>query len=101
MKDMKEMPKSEARLHAIVHGRVQGVNFRYYTVHTAQQLGLTGWVANRWDGAVETVAEGPREALDQFRAFLHRGSPSAWVQQVDAEWQTSTGEFNRFRVRYL
>lgn len=102
-----EEKKPEARLHATVHGRVQGVNFRYYTVRAAQRLGLTGWVANRWDGTVETVAEGSREALGEFRAFLHRGSPSSFVQQVDDEWETPTGEFvcrqptgGRFRVRY-
>jgi acylphosphatase len=95
------MTKSEARLHAIVHGHVQGVNFRYYTVRTAQRLGLTGWVANRWNGTVETIAEGPREALDKFQGFLHHGSPSAIVSQVDAMWETPTGEFERFGVRHI
>jgi len=97
---MGSKPEPEARLHAVVHGRVQGVSFRYYTARTAQRLGLSGWVANLWDGTVETVAEGEREALNEFRDFLHRGSPSAMVQRVDAEWQTPTGEFKRFRVRY-
>ncbi len=92
--------KTETRLHAIVHGRVQGVNFRYYTIGAAQRLGLTGWVANRRDGTVETVAEGPREALNEFRAFLHQGSPSASVQRVDDEWETPTGEFKYFGARY-
>jgi acylphosphatase len=96
-----EKPIPEARLHASVHGHVQGVNFRYYTVRTAQRLGLTGWVANRWDGTVETVAEGQRQALEEFRGFLHRGSPSAMVQRVDVKWGTPTGEFRRFGVRYL
>ena len=98
---MGEKPKPEACLHAIVHGRVQGVNFRYYTIQAAQRLGLTGWVANRWDGTVETVAEGPRQQLNRFKAFLDRGSPSSWVQKVDVEWQTPTGEFDHFGVRYL
>lgn len=98
---MQEKPKPEARLHATVSGRVQGVNFRYYTIRTAQRLGLTGWVANRWDGTVETVAEGSREALDEFRTFLRRGSPSAFVQQVDDKWESPTGEFERFGIRYL
>lgn len=97
---MERRPYPEARLHAIVQGRVQGVNFRVYTVRTAQQMRLTGWVANRWDGTVETVAEGERQALDRFLAFLHQGSPSAMVQRVTAEWQTSTGEFQDFGVRY-
>jgi len=92
--------KPEARLHALVRGRVQGVNFRYYTARTAQRLGLTGWVANRWDGTVEAVAEGGRGALQQFQDFLHRGPPSAVVQQVDVRWESPTGEFGHFGVRY-
>jgi acylphosphatase len=93
--------KQEARLHAVVHGRVQGVNFRYYTTRTAQRLGLTGWVANRWDGTVETVAEGPRESLDEFHTFLQKGPPSSIVQRVDVKWETPAGEFEHFGVRYL
>jgi acylphosphatase len=101
MKSTENKAKPEARLHAVVHGRVQGVNFRYYTVRNAQTLGLTGWVANRWDNTVETVAEGPRGALTQLQDFLHRGPPSAMVQRVDAAWETPTGEFRHFGVRYL
>lgn len=94
----KAKPKPEARLHAVVHGIVQGVNFRYYTVGTAQRLGLTGWVVNRWNGTVETVAEGSREALDKFLAFLQRGSPSSAVERVDVTWESPTDEFQRFGV---
>jgi acylphosphatase len=91
----------QARVHAFVHGYVQGVNFRYYTTRTARGLGLSGWVANRRDGTVETIAEGQRSDLDQFLDFLHRGSPSASVQRVDVEWESPTGKFRGFRVRYL
>ena len=92
---------TQARLHAVVHGHVQGVSFRYYTIQAANRLGLTGWVANRWDGTVETVAEGPREKLDQFLTFLHRGPPSAWVECVDTNWQAPTGELKDFKVRFV
>lgn len=100
MSESEEAPTPEARLHATVRGRVQGVNFRYYTVRTAQRLGLSGWVTNRWDGTVETIAEGPRQALNEFASFLHRGSPAAMVESVDIEWESPTGEFASFRVRY-
>ena len=30
----------QARVHAVVHGYVQGVNFRYYTTRMARRLGL-------------------------------------------------------------
>ena len=32
-------------------GTVQGVGFRYYARAAALHLGLTGWVANNWDGS--------------------------------------------------
>jgi acylphosphatase len=91
---------AQARVHAVVHGYVQGVNFRYYATRTARDLGLSGWVANRSDGTVETIAEGKRSDLDEFLDFLHRGSPSASVRGVDVEWDSPTGEFSGFRVRY-
>jgi len=87
-----------ARLHAIVHGRVQGVNFRYHTQSQAQALDLTGWVANRPDGTVEVVAEGPRPALEQLLLFLQQGPSQARVDRVDAEWQGPAGRFTRFQV---
>lgn len=90
-----------ARLHALVSGRVQGVNFRYYTTREASRLGVTGWVANRRDGKVECVAEGPRSKLEQMLDFLHRGSPSAHVTNVEASWKSPTGKFEDFKVRYL
>ncbi len=101
MNEQKKTTLPEARLHATVHGRVQGVNFRYYTIQTARRLNLTGWVANRRDGAVETVAEGAKGKLKEFMEFLHKGSPSAFVQKVTHQWETPVGEFEGFRVRYL
>ena len=93
------MPKKYTeRLHATVFGQVQGVSFRFYTRDTATELGLTGWVANRFDGSVEVVAEGPRSALDQLMEFLQQGPPMAHVDQVQHEFCPATGEFKRFTI---
>ena len=100
MTNQSEHASAQTRLHAVVRGRVQGVSFRYYAVTAAQRLGLTGWVANQWDGSVETVAEGTREALDGYLSFLHQGSPAAMVESVDAKYHPPTGEFTSFGVRY-
>ena len=43
-------------------GTVQGVGFRYYARAAALHLGLTGWVANNWDGSVTLEAQGDRWA---------------------------------------
>ncbi|MEO8394554.1 MAG: acylphosphatase [Chloroflexota bacterium] len=93
------MSESQHQLHAIVHGRVQGVGFRDSTQRRAAELGLSGWVRNQADGTVETTAEGERATLETFLAFLHRGPSSARVTQVDADWRAATGGFAHFGIR--
>jgi acylphosphatase len=94
------MPDSAERLHAIVSGVVQGVNFRNFTRSEAGRLGLTGWVRNRSDGTVEALAEGPRPALERLLAWLQHGPPAARVTEVQTAWSTATGEFEKFNVRW-
>ncbi len=88
------------QLHAIVHGLVQGVSFRYYTQRAALSLSLTGWVRNRADGTVEVMAEGPAAELERLEAFLQVGPPAAEVEQVDVTWQPATGRFDSFEIRH-
>ena len=45
-------------------GRVQGIGFRFTALNTANRYGLTGVVRNRSDGAVEMIAQGPAEYID-------------------------------------
>lgn len=97
---MEKQTPTQARLQAIVHGRVQGVNFRYYTLQRARDLRLTGYVRNLWDGTVEVVAEGQHSDLEELLAFLHVGPRAAFVTQVDTRWSATTGGFGRFEVRY-
>lgn len=58
------------RKHILFYGRVQGVGFRYYSVHRAQQLGLTGWVRNLYDGSVEMEVQGEPEHLEELIQYL-------------------------------
>jgi acylphosphatase len=88
------------QLRAVVHGRVQGVSFRHYTMMRARDLDLTGWVRNMPDHTVETVAEGEKEKLDIFLDWLHVGPSAAHVTRVDAHWSPATGAFTDFDVRF-
>jgi acylphosphatase len=92
--------ESRIRLTAIVTGLVQGVNFRWFTQRRASELGLVGYVRNRSDGSVEFVAEGSRDALERLLDAARMGPSSAVVENVDAKWDLSTGEFRRFEIRF-
>ena len=87
------------RLHAIVVGHVQGVGFRNFVQKTANELRLTGWVRNRWNGDVEVLAEGERELLAKLSIALHHGPRSAYVIQVSEEIEAASGEFSYFSAR--
>ena len=88
-----------SRIHVRLEGRVQGVGFRFFVQHTANELGLTGWVRNRWDGAVEVLAEGPRPSLERLLTALHRGPRGALVTDSQVSWENASGEFSYFSVR--
>lgn len=75
----------------IVHGRVQGVGFRWHTRRKAEELGLAGWVKNRADGCVECMIEGPDDALEAMLAWLRRGPPAARVERLEILAQDPTG----------
>ena len=87
------------RLEATVHGRVQGVGFRFFVRREARRLGLTGWVANEHDGTVRTVAEGPEGAIDALETALRNGPPGAWVERVSVVRMPGAGRFDGFVVR--
>jgi acylphosphatase len=88
------------RLEATIHGRVQGVGFRYFVQREAQKLRLTGWVRNLRSGAVEVAAEGSVERLEDLLAALRKGPPLAWVERVNADWKKPRGESGSFDVRF-
>ncbi len=73
---------SNVRVRAVVRGRVQGVFYRDSCRTEARRLGVRGWVRNRDDGAVEVVAEGPRERVDQLLTWCRHGPPRAQVTDV-------------------
>lgn len=79
---------------------VQGVSFRWYTQRKAQELGLTGWVRNLWDGRVEAVFEGPESLVREAVKWCHQGSSWARVDHVNVNYEEPTGEFKGFRVTY-
>jgi len=80
--------------HLLIQGRVQGVWFRESMRREAERLGVTGWVRNTPDGAVEAVVQGTDEAVDALIAWAHAGPPMARVERIT---QSDTqGQFSGF-----
>jgi acylphosphatase len=73
------------RVHAVIHGQVQGVWFRGWCVDQASQRGLHGWVRNVHDGTVEAVFAGDDAAVDEMVQLCHEGPPAARVSRVDVD----------------
>ena len=93
-------PAERRALRAVVHGRVQGVGFRWSAVREARSLGLSGMVANRPDGTVEVIAEGDAARLARLITWLEKGPPGARVSSVDVEWMPWSGAYNGFGVDF-
>jgi acylphosphatase len=86
------------RRRVVVQGEVQGVFFRDSTRQQAEDRGVSGWVTNRGDGAVEAVFEGPPDAVEALVAFARSGPPRAQVRDVEVSEEEPEG-LEGFRVR--
>jgi acylphosphatase len=83
----------------LVHGRVQGVGFRWFVQRRASALGVTGYVRNLDDGGVEVLAVGPPKILEQLRNDLWSGPVGASVSAVQ-ESDAPVEKFRSFDISY-
>ena len=81
-------------------GLVQGVGYRYTAQQEAKHRGLLGYVANLPDGSVELVALGPEEDLKRFVGWCYNGVGTAVVKTIEITWETSSGKFKDFVIKF-
>ena len=86
------------RRRVVVTGRVQGVFYRDSCRREARARGVSGWVTNRPDGAVEAVFEGAPAAVDALVAWTRTGPPHASVDDVAVSTEEPEG-LSGFDVR--
>jgi len=82
--------------HIMVSGRVHGVFFRSYALEQAKTLGIKGFVRNLPTGKVEILAQGER--LEEFIRVIHRGPPSAKVDEVKIDDVDEPEVFDEFLI---
>ncbi|MCI1985586.1 MAG: acylphosphatase [Lactobacillus sp.] len=82
-----------------VTGRVQGVGFRWMTKMVADQLKITGYVQNRFDGSVYIEAKGEVLAMAKFAAAIKASpTPSGRVATYEEHVLTKDFPYDDFRV---
>jgi acylphosphatase len=86
------------RRRLVIHGRVQGVNFRNSVRRCALGAGVAGWARNLRGGSIEVVLEGADEAVAGVEAFCRAGPSHARVESVDVREETPEG-LGSFEVR--
>jgi acylphosphatase len=82
----------------IVHGKVQGVGFRYFVQHVARKLGLTGNVRNCPDSTVEIQVEGNAGDIERLIEEVKEGPPLSWVHRVDVVDIPAKGIYSSFLI---
>lgn len=86
------------QLKATVHGKVQGVGFRWWTAGTAKPLGLVGYAKNLDDGSVEVLAQGSEEACQALYQALTSGDTAGRVDAVEHTFSEPVGSYKNFGI---
>jgi acylphosphatase len=82
----------------VVHGRVQGVGFRYFVQRVGLRLGLTGNVRNCPDSTVEIAVEGPAKQIADFVQEVEQGPPLARIEHLDIHDMQARGNYRSFLI---
>ncbi|MCI7099673.1 MAG: acylphosphatase [Lachnospiraceae bacterium] len=85
------------RRHIIFHGHVQGVGFRYRSAMMANELGLTGWVQNLYDGTVEMEVQGKSLLISRLIRELQN---DRYIEITDMECEAMPLKEHEGRFRY-
>jgi acylphosphatase len=89
-----------ARAHLFIRGRVQGVGYRFFTVRTATDKGLAGWVKNIYGNGVEAVFEGDKAAIEAAVKRCSEGPPFSIISEIDVNWTEEPEGLTGFSVRH-
>jgi len=72
-------------LRITIKGTVQGVFFRKFLEEKANELGVRGYCRNLENGAVEVVAEGKDENVNELAKICKKGPKQAQIMDVQVE----------------
>ena len=83
----------------VIDGRVQGVGFRYFAMEKAEELHITGWIRNTWDGKVEIEALGEEQQLNTFIDWMKMGPARAVIHTFTLSELSQERTYTNFTIR--
>jgi len=83
-----------------IHGKVQGVGYRFFATRVARRAGLKGYITNERDGTVAAAVEGEKQDIDDWIEELKEGPRYAEVTKIDQETKEYTGRLGDFDVKF-
>ena len=87
-------------LEIIVSGRVQGVCYRAFVLHRANELNIKGYAKNLMNGNVKVIAIGENNAMNVFINMLKEGPSMARVDDIQTSKIIIGEEFSGFSIKY-
>lgn len=82
-----------------IHGRVQGVGFRFEAMQKAKELNLVGFARNERDHTVYIEAQGERASLEKFLHWCRFHGPRfAEVARVESKFSNDFENYQSFKV---
>ena len=87
-------------LEITVSGRVQGVCYRAFVLHGANELNIKGYVKNLMNGNVKVIAIGENNTLYVFINTLKEGPSMARVDDIQKTEIINGEAFSDFRIKY-
>lgn len=82
-----------------VHGRVQGVGFRYFVKQVAAKWGVKGFVKNLYDGSVYILAVADTHVLESFCQDVEKGNSFSRVKELQIYKEETTNRYHDFEIR--
>ena len=87
-------------LEIIVSGRVQGVCYRAFVLHRANELNIKGYAKNMVNGNVKVLAIGEDSVMNAFINMLKEGPPMARIDNIQTSEIIIGEEFSGFSIKY-
>jgi len=84
--------------HIIVHGRVQGVGFRYFVQNVGRQMELAGNVSNAPNSTVDIIVEGEAGKIADFVRQVEKGPSLSRVERIDVMDIPFQGKYDSFLI---